>query len=212
MKTSNRRLLISSTVILLLTGGLVTLGNGCSGNFKAIDLPGALDATSSAALSSAQGDYPIIPGAKTVSVAYSKQVLEQMTACTGVQRVSDSTLAMYEQKKGAISVLGAPNTITSPMMMAITSIAGEVCNDLIAQETAGPLRIFKGMTLSAATAPATADIKDAISRLSLSCWQRFETDLERQAILDLVASATNTKTSALLMCTAVLASLDSILN
>ncbi len=212
MSTKNTRLFITSGVVFFITGGLVTLGNGCSGNFKAVDVTGALDSASSAALTSSQGDFPIIPGAKTVSVVYSKQVLEQMTACTGVQKVSDSTLAMYEQKKGAISVLGSPNTITSPMMMAITSIAGEVCNDLINQENTGTKRIFKNMNFVTNALPATADTKDAISRMALSCWQRLETDSERQAILDLVATASTAKSSMLLVCTAMLSSLDSILN
>jgi hypothetical protein len=211
MAKINRKLAFSILIVSSLTGGLVTLGNGCSGNFKSIESMNVIDAASSDALSGSQPAFPIIPGAKTVSSVYSRQVLDQIVNCAGVKRVSDKTLSMYEQKKGAVSTLGSPETTTSPMMMAVTSIAGEICNDLINQEMTEP-RIFVGINLADSRLPANADAQDAIRRLALSCWQRQETSKELQTVMDLANAGSNSRTSMLLACTAMLSSLDSILN
>jgi hypothetical protein len=212
MEKKNHRLIFSIALVSAVTGGLVTIGNGCSGNFKSIESVGVIDAASTEALSSTgDGPFPIIPGAKTVSSVYSKQVLDQLMNCAGVKKVSDKTISMYESKKGAVSTLGSPETITSPMIMAVTSISGEICNDLINQEVSAP-RIFVGIDLASTRLPAAADAKDAIRRLALSCWQRRETTNELQTVIDLANSGSNSRTSALLMCTAMLSSLDAILN
>ena len=104
------------------------------------------------------------------------------------------------------------------MMMAITSIAGEVCNDLINQELASGGRIFQGIDLAGNSLPGNSLLSESVTRLSLSCWQRYETDLERQSLIEMINSTvSNNETqparkSALLICTAMLSSLDALLN
>ena len=215
---------MSLLVLIVIIGGLVlSIGNGCSQSLNSASSGvsannGATDNSGSAQSDSASTDIPIINGAKTVSIAYSKQIVDQLSSCVGLAQPSDATLAMYEQKKGAVSTYGYANTVTSPMMMAVTSIAGEVCNDLINQEVKTGARIFSGFDMSSNNLPNTSLISDSISRMALSCWQRRETSVERELVLNMVqASVVATENSAarksaLLVCTSMLSSLDSLLN
>ncbi len=215
---------MSLLVLIVIIGGLVlSIGNGCSQSLNSASSGvsannGATDNSGSAQSDSASTDIPIINGAKTVSIAYSKQIVDQLSSCVGLAQPSDATLAMYEQKKGAVSTYGYANTVTSPMMMAVTSIAGEICNDLINQEVKTGARIFSGFDMSSNNLPNTSLISDSISRMALSCWQRRETSVERELVLNMVqASVVATENSAarksaLLVCTSMLSSLDSLLN
>jgi hypothetical protein len=205
--------------ILVAAGVLASIGNGCSRSQTPLAQFGSGSSTSSstAPSSTASSDIPVIPGARTVSLAYSKQVVDQLSACTGLKIPSEKTMAMYDAKKGAISTYGAANTVTSPMMMAITSIAGEVCNDLIDQEAQGA-RLFNGFDMSGAVLPDSNTQSTSISKIAVSCWQRNETSAERQVLLDMVRTAVGAgeaqagRKSALMICTAMLSSLDSVLN
>lgn len=215
---------MSLLVLIVIIGGLVlSIGNGCSQSLNSASSGvsannGATDNSGSAQSDSASTDIPIINGAKTVSIAYSKQIVDQLSSCVGLAQPSDATLAMYEQKKGAVSTYGYANTVTSPMMMAVTSIAGEICNDLINQEVKTGARIFSGFDMNSNNLPNTSLISDSISRMALSCWQRRETSVERELVLNMVqASVVATENSAarksaLLVCTSMLSSLDSLLN
>ena len=210
-------------LIVIIGGAVLSIGNGCSQSLNSASSGvsannGATDNSGSAQSDSASTDIPIINGAKTVSIAYSKQIVDQLSSCVGLAQPSDATLAMYEQKKGAVSTYGYANTVTSPMMMAVTSIAGEICNDLINQEVKTGARIFSGFDMSSNNLPNTSLISDSISRMALSCWQRRETSVERELVLNMVqASVVATENSAarksaLLVCTSMLSSLDSLLN
>lgn len=217
--TKNKRIVMFA-VIAVVGGATLSIGNGCSQQYalRGLASDSTADSTQSPATSTGSSDIEVIPGARTVSLVYSKQVLDQLSSCTGVALPSDKTNAMYEQKQGAISVYGYVNTVTSPMMMAVTSIAGEVCNDLINQESMSGRRLFVGYDFNASALPNNSQIADSVSRLALSCWQRNETDLEREILLDLVNSSVAAnepmggRKAALLTCTAMLSSLDSLLN
>lgn len=216
---NKRKLMAITTVILSLGSTLVFVGNGCSGQFQ-VD-QSSLGFASSDGLSGILGtptEPDFVANAKTVSVAYSQQALDQMASCLGVKTPSDATLRMYDTKKGAISVYGSAETITSPMMMSIVSIGGELCNDLINQERApASQRIFKGWDMASSATPSQGLINEAVSRMALSCWQRAETSGERQEIIDTLSSvAANevraSEKSALILCTSMISSLNSLLN
>lgn len=215
--TRNKRLVIF-TVIAVVGIATLSIGNGCSQQYATRAISSDLASAATPATSTGSSNIDVIPGARTVSLVYSKQVLDQLSSCTGVALPSDKTTAMYEQKQGAVSMYGYVNTVTSPMMMAVTSIAGEVCNDLINQEAATGRRLFVGFDFMASALPNNAQLADSVSRMALSCWQRNETNLEREVLLDLVNStvasneALGGRKSALLICTAMLSSLDSLLN
>jgi len=208
-------------LVFAFSSVLVTLGNGCSQPLS--NIAGQLDNNKSQSTSSSDElvidtgptDIEVIADTQTVSVVNSKQVVDQLSSCVGVPMVSEKTLAMYEQKKGAISITGSANTITAPMTMAIASIAGEVCNDLIDREVQSAR--FFGWNLAASTMPTASDMASTISKLSVSCWQRNESQGEVQLLTDLVQSSVSAsenmagRKSALLLCTSMLSSLDAIL-
>lgn len=210
----NRNYKILAGIAVSITVLLVTVGNGCS---KRADMSSTASSSSGNNSSSSTGGGGISAGVKSVSVVYQKQMLDQLTSCSGVISPSDSTILMYESKKGSISTYGSASTITPPMLMAVTNIAGEICNDLINQEkVAGQSRVFVGWGLGSANTQQGGVVQDSITRLSLSCWQKMPTSAESAAILDLLASVPSgagaADKQALLLCSAMLSSLNSLLN
>lgn len=215
----NKRILRLASLVILSGLFIVTLGNGCGKDFKIQDGTIRLDSGTSDSASSTDEDGEIInPNTKTVSLVSSNQTLSHLSTCLGVKTPSAETVALYEAKKGAISVSGAAKTVTPPMMMAITNIAGEICNDLINQEVASGERMFVGINMSANQLPSSSDLQNAISRLALSCWNRYETSDEKQVLLDLVSSSVSptenmaSRKASLLLCTSVASSLDALMN
>lgn len=221
MKKHKSKLILVLSVFFV-TGVLTYVGNGCSRsqsqspiNSASLAPPagGAGDGTTTSS-----SDIPVIPGARTVSLAYSKQVVDQLSACSGLALPSEKTMAMYEQKKGQMSTYGAANTVTGPMMIAVASLAGEICNDLIEQELVVGARLFSGYALAGSVLPNSTQLSDTITKIALSCWQRNESASERSLILNMISSSVGAgeamaaRKSALMICTSMLSSLDSILN
>lgn len=213
---ANKKIIGIGSAIVILGTILVTLGNGCSGQmggFEALQ-----DLSNGGNSSSTSLDSDVIPGAKTVSMVYSNQVLDQLSSCVGVVNPSDASRKMFQEKKGSISTYGTADSMNPAMMMGIISIAGEVCNDLINQEITGGGRIFKDIDLKASSLPTDASLRNAISRLALSCWNRNEENTEQQILLDMVYNNVTaseqgaSRKSALMVCTSMLSSLDSLLN
>lgn len=225
MTTKHIKIVVATAVALTVV--LVTVGNGCSKRADYSSMSSSSDGGSNNQFDSdGQGgttpQTDIIPGAKTASVVYAKQALDQLTSCAGVRVASDDTIRMYNSKEGSISAYGDFNSVTAPMLVALTNIAGEVCDDLIDQEVrevaAGrPARIFAGFNMSATTLPAPAAVNEAMGKLAQSCWHKQESANERTAILDLLSSIQNgsqlaSRRQALLLCTAMLSSLNSLTN
>jgi hypothetical protein len=212
----SKKIKILAAVAVTGTFVLVTVGNGCSKRnafetgFSSAVLGG------NAASSTDQGEV-IDPNVKMVSVTYAKQMLDQVTSCAGLQKPSDDTIRVYQQKSGAISLYGDAGSVTAPMMMATTSIVAEVCNDLIQQEKKMTPHIFVNWNLAGAATskalPLKADMADAASRLALSCWQKAPSNEEMTTLLDLaLTDAPTREQSALMLCTSVLSSLNALLN
>lgn len=214
---SNKRKILGLLYVASLMGfSFVFVGNGCSNSFSTQS-----NVSDMSSFDAQQFDEVVdyVPGQKQVSVAYAKQSLDQMTTCLGVTVASDSTVRMYETKKGAISVYGSAETLTSPMAMALISVAGEVCNDLVNQEKAAGAnaRIFKNWNFSSNNLPAGGDLNLAINKIANSCWQRSENNEERAQILEMAASIVNgeekaSEKQAIAVCTGMLASLSGLLN
>ncbi|MEK6772311.1 MAG: hypothetical protein AABY64_00090 [Bdellovibrionota bacterium] len=213
-----KRILRALQVMALMVFTLVVFGNGCSqGGFSGSENNAGAFIASSVQCQSAT-DITVIPGAKTVSFVSSGQLLNHLSNCIGLAVPSDSTQTVYDEKKGSISTYGTANSITPPMMMAITSIAGEVCSDLIDQEIASGNRIFNGINLQAAMIPSSAQLSDAISNIALSCWRGNESNEERTILLDNVfqaigaSEANASRKAALMLCTSMLSSVNALLN
>lgn len=218
MKKHKSKLLLVLS-IFFVTGVLTYVGNGCSRSQSMSPVESAsLAPPAGGGTTSSSSDIPIIPGARTVSLAYSKQVVDQLSACSGLALPSERTMAMYEQKKGQMSTYGAANTVTGPMMIAVASIAGEICNDLIEQELVVGARLFNGYAMASSVLPNATQLSDTISKIALSCWQRNESASERSIILNMITSSVGAgeamaaRKSALMICTSMLSSLDSLVN
>lgn len=218
MNTLNLRQISRILQLILSTFFIVVVfGNGCSdGGFKGDDISSGVIA-SATCKSATQID--VIPGTKTVSFVNSGQVLNHLASCIGLAVPSDTTRSVYDEKRGSISTYGAANTITPPMMMAIASLAGEICSDLIDQENASVTkRIFPGFDFSATNLPTDAQLSTAISNIALSCWQTNETAEERTILINSIlqsvtaGEANATRKAALMMCTSMLSSVNALLN
>lgn len=208
-------------IVSLSMGGLLAVvGNGCSKGLVSNlgSITGSNSNTGDIGATSENPEIVVIPGAKTASLVYSKQVLDHLTSCAGVIQPSERSISVYEQKKGSISTYGTVNTVTAPMMMAISSIASEVCQDVIEQEAKVGARVFVGFDMSSSNVVSTSILSDAMRRLALSCWQRPEDADEANTLLSLIQMSIPAnepmaqKKSALMLCTSMLSSLESLLN
>jgi len=198
------------TLISLAIG--IGLGQGCARPYQSSSSSNAPIVDMSSNLPS---EYVPDPNAETLSVVYNKQVLDHLVSCSGVGVPSDATQATWSAKRGAISIDGTVLTITAPMLMAVSTIAGDVCRDLIDQEKLSP-RLFNNVNWSATALPADNALYDAIRGLALSCWQRQEDNMEQQVIIDAVKSEFSSgnidpSTAYLFLCTSMLGSLDTLI-
>lgn len=197
-------------VMLSLAIG-ISLGQGCARPFQSLES----NSTPVDMSSNLPEEYVPDPNAPTLSVVYNKQVLDHMVSCSGVGIPSEATQATWAAKRGAISIDGTVLTITAPMLMAVTTIAGDVCRDLIDQEKLNP-RLLINVNWASTTLPSDSVLSDAVRGLALSCWQRPEEDVERQTVLDAVksqfsSSSINNSDAFLFLCTSMLASLDTLI-
>ncbi len=203
---------------VVLVCALVVFGNGCAeGGFYPESGETSL-ASSLTASCKDPNEIDVIPGAKTASLVGSTNVVAHLAACTGLSSISQKTKAVYNAKVGSVSTYGAVNSLTPPMMMAVHSIAGEVCNDVVDQEIALGTRIFAGWNLNGNALPSDSQMATAAQNLSLSCWRDYEISAEERdivvhAVLDSVGSSEDmaARKAAVVMCTSMLASLNALL-
>lgn len=203
-----------SQVVFILSASIaigITLGQGCAKSFYKSPSSGTTNNSSTSANIEAT---TLDPNVATLGVIYNKQVLDHFVSCSGLGVASDETQATWSSKKGAISIDGTVTSITAPMLMAVTTIAGDVCRDIISQEKQNP-RLFPGVNWAAAALPSDATLGDSIRGLALSCWQRPEDDQEKQILFDSIKSqftgASVTPDDVyLFLCTTMLSSLDTL--
>lgn len=205
----------SFAIAILVTLFSVTIatgfGQGCAQSKKATTSSNGDDGSADLG---GTPEYQIDPNSVTLSMVYNKQVLDHMVSCSGLGVASDNTLATWSSKRGAVSIDGTVVTITAPMLMAVTTIAGDVCQDLINLEKTEP-RLFNGVNWSAIALPDNTTINNSIRSIALSCWQRAETAEENQIITDALYSefgsgTINPSDAYLFLCTSMLSSLDTL--
>ena len=69
-----------------------------------------------------------------VHVVTGPQVLDNMVACTGLVEPSEKTREEWETRSSSLSEYGSVLDISPPLMMGISAVAIEVCDDLVNQE------------------------------------------------------------------------------
>ncbi|MCM2281399.1 MAG: hypothetical protein NDI61_06075 [Bdellovibrionaceae bacterium] len=156
-------------------------------------------------------------GAKTVAVSNSENVLSSLVSMAGIGVPSARTLQVYNRERTKIAESGKADSVNAPMWVAVTTLSGEVCWDLIIAEKAlaqNQRRIFTQVDFATAPAQVSDTAKnDLIRRLARSAWARNETSDELTLIKSGMASITGTTPAdtdrqMLFACTAVMASLD----
>lgn len=216
VKRALRALQISAGLVC----ALVVFGNGCSeGGFYPQEDAGSLASTLEDATCKDPNEIDVIPGAKTASLVGATNVVQHLATCTGLEAVSQATLSVYNTKVGSVSTYGAVNSVTPPMMMAVHSIAGEVCNDVVDQELAKGTRIFAGWNLNASVLPSDSALSLAAQNIALSCWKDYEISNEERDVIVSAAvqsigsgEANAARKAAVVICTSMLASLNALLN
>ncbi|MCB0384870.1 MAG: hypothetical protein KDD43_05710 [Bdellovibrionales bacterium] len=215
------------SVIAVLSAVTAFIGHGCS-DFSS---KSSSNGSSGGLLGGDNQDFEIIPGERTVSTVYAKQVLDNMTSCSGIGTPSVATIQEWSDRLGTLSEYGYATTVSGPMMMGIVAIAGEICNDLLTVETPKPDMeriIFDGVDFTrgpSSVSPAT--VRLVVTRLARSCWQReddslpgpngelSETDIVVNAYNDIASaggadSPAQTRNAMLGLCTGMMASLSAI--
>lgn len=191
----------------------ISFGQGCS---KSVAPKQGVGSLSSSEPDQDADAYKINPEVESVSLVYNKQILDHLVACSGIERASGPTRATWEAKRGTISIDGGVKTLTAPMLMAATSISGDVCRDLIDKEKLEP-RLFSGITWTATAEALPNDgvLTDSIKALALSCWQRQPEKLELDTILEATkeqfrSAPVNIEDAYLFLCTSMLSSLETL--
>ena len=174
MKTNIR---LSITALVLGSASLLTYQN-CA--------PGALNSkssqvTNSSSFSDCGGAVCEVPDLNTVAVADSQNVLAGMTSKAGIVTPSAKTTTAFAAQSSKLPENGKVEQITAPMWMAVATLGSEVCNDLIAQESAvnATRRFFSSVDFARGPASVT-DVQrnDVIRRLARNFWARNESAQE----------------------------------
>lgn len=189
--------------------------------------PGVLNSTNQASTTST-GTFTVgdtnddglteVVDLKAVGVSYSENTFTSMQNQTGVVTPSNATRTAVTNQFTKLSETGKSDSVTAPMWVSITTVAGELCNDLVNQERALTTgrRFFGSVDFARAPNALTASAKDdVIRRLARSFWARNETAQEKtliqQAFDSSFSSSTtvaDTQSGMMFLCTAMLSSLD----
>lgn len=143
---------------------------------------------------------------------------EQTTTITGNQ------VGEFTRREGAFSESSEVNLVNSPMLIAMTSFAGEVCNGLVAREqgqTAAMRKYFQSVNFTGPIANLTADnYSDVVTRMANGFWGRapssdeltlfntFRSDFTAAIPAAQIAQNAQTRALVLSTCTAMLGSFD----
>ena len=153
---------------------------------------------------------------KVVAVISKHQLLPNYQRCLNKlpsSAITDNTRSALNDALPSLAAEGESSEISAPMLMAITQVASEVCEDLVDFENDQANRKYfanfdLANTDSSASASADQAVSTTIRTLTSSCWGRDATAEEVAKIQNgLQKTSLNNKlnrSSALFVCTAVL--------
>jgi hypothetical protein len=215
MKLKWRRI----SVLVAAMAGLSTLTFNCA--------PSMFQSSRFMSLSSSSSSTGIFDAPKTSPYVLmtSKQTYQTMLNVTGQAQAATNTQNQeYNARSGSLSDNSNLTSLTAPMQMAMTSLAGEVCNGLVSKEIAldpASRHFFTQVDFKSAPAQNTsAAFEAAVGVMAQSFWNRAptagESALFGQFYADFIGgltgnnakSATQTKNLYLATCTAMLSSFD----
>jgi len=228
MKLENKRILKNVSIVAGLFGVLSFYGFNCAPPSFNVANQGAN------AILSSNGIIPVDDvGGSTLdqktdlpyALLTSEQVFNSFINLTDQPNFSNTIMNEYNLRSGTFSVTPDLKFMNAPMLFAITSLAGEVCNGLVAREQAiadtSQRKFFSNVNFAQAIANLDQEsYTSTIGRLANSFWGRapssdeiqifreFRTDFIAAIPANQVNQAAQTRALALSTCTAMLATFD----
>jgi len=161
-------------------------------------------------------------GAGSVSIRDFNQLLDSVTAVTGVSRMDPVLVDYYNSARTRLSTDGNSNSVTSPVLLTMTSIAGVACKRMIEMEqgmTSSSRAVYNSVNFVQDQTVLTPSVRlEIFNKLAAKFWRRTLTASEAlvlsQSIDDALAgevnSSNNLIVALLVNCTSMLSSLDFI--
>lgn len=229
MKLENKKVLKKLSLIVGITALLSSYGFNCA--------PASFNVANQgdSAILSSNGIIPIddvgLDGTldQKTNLPYalqtSEQVFNSFINLTDQPNFSNTIMNEFNIRSGTLSVKSDLKFMNAPMLFAITSLAGEVCNGLVAREQAivdtTQRKFFSSVNFAQAiTSLDQASYTSTVTRLANSFWGRapsseeiqlfdgFRTDFIAAIPAAQAAQAAQTRALALSTCTAMLATFD----
>lgn len=206
---------MNKIIIFIAIGAVMALTQNCA-RIPLLGTASDSNETSQASTEPIQSPYGLITG---------EQALQGMLKVTGVALTGGITNE-FNARNSAFSSGPDLKQTTSPMMVAFTSMGGEVCNQLVANEAgkaAADRSFFGSVDFTKPIASVSAGSYDEVVRaFSRNFWGRNETAEEKSMLLDGKAdfvanfaanrATSNESTRDLLVftCAAMISSFDSV--
>lgn len=228
MNLENKKILKNVSIVAGLFGVLSFYGFNCApASFNVANQSGV-------AILSSNGIIPVDDvGTGTLdqktdlpyALLTSEQIFNSFINLTDQPNFSNNIMNEFNLRSGTLSVTSDLKFMNAPMLLAITSLAGEVCNGLVAREQAiadtTQRRFFSNVNFGQAIANFDQQsYSSTVSRLASSFWGRSPSSEELQMFSefrnDFIAAvpaaqinqAAQTRALALSTCTAMLATFD----
>ena len=161
-----------------------------------------------------------------VALLSAEQTLSSMMKLANVTTPTTALLNEYNVRYGALAAGGDLSMANSPLMLGSTSLAGEVCNNMLTQETAQAAtarNFFGSINFAAGVSSVTdAEYNTSIRGMARQFWGRSETAEELSMLqgyktefinalaATLRTQAASSKNLMLATCAAMLSSIDAI--
>lgn len=240
MKTKKEKHLLILVPIVI---GLVVGFSNCGQSFDTISSSTTTGGSNSAESGGSETTPPTTPPVTTpggttpvdnsplvITGAYAvltgDQTITSMLKTTGVKTASESVMFEYELRYSAFAGGSEINRITGPVLFASTSLAGEICNALIAKEKALPVdqRLFFGAISfpMGSAGISNSSYQTAIRGMARSFWTRnersdeltafqaFRNEFEGELTPAQKSQTASAENLMIATCAAVLSSLDAI--
>jgi hypothetical protein len=183
---------------------------------------GAVDRASISGLATS-GSVQALATDGTAGMRHFMQLRQSMSAVTGVNATDNDVNTLFQGARNRLSLMGAADTVSPAMLLAMTSLAGLYCNKLIAVDfaigagAASTRRAFSMITITGNTSQLVPAVREQLfQRLAELFWRRAATPAEvailnttlDEALAGRTVSTAELRAALLVACTAVLSSLE----
>lgn len=164
LKESKLRTLKNLGILTAIFGGLSLYSFNCAPPSFQIADQGSLILSSTGNTITGTGPSLDTKVVAPQALLTSEQIYESMMNLTGQkQTVTNTQLQEFDRRSGSFGVSPSLEKVNAPMMIALTSFSGEVCNGLVTKE--------QGMTADQRTYFKTVNFNGAVSALNDADYQ-----------------------------------------